>query len=136
MYSVCNIPNIYDKVVLDIRNKTSNPITTLSMHVIADENFKGEYNSDPIRIPEIKPRERVIVVFDQNKASIPGMKLAFTSNGNTDIINDMLHQDVGSEHIITIDKNHDFVSKEIVNRIIQLDDIFYYKRYNRIINLE
>ena len=137
--SINDTPIITDKTVLDIRNTSSESLSELYLNVFAPEGFMDSTEKknigEKIFIPEIMSKERVIVVLDQEKVTVPGMSLSVSLKGNTRVIIDELHGNVGSTHVITVDKDGSYTSNEIYNRLLQKNKIVWYKKYSRIIEL-
>lgn len=137
-------PRYDNKTVLDIRNKTNQLISGMYLSVVVPETYSvpegGVYYDGKMVIPDIQPHERIIVVLDQKKVALAGMKLQLTYNEYRSFIVDELHTnelygDIGSMHIININNHADIQSKEIHNYLLQLHEAFYFKHYNRVIKL-
>ncbi|MDD4688473.1 MAG: hypothetical protein PHE51_01850 [Eubacteriales bacterium] len=137
-------PKYDNKTVLDIRNKTNQPISGMYLSVVVPSTFTmpegGTYSDEDIGIPDIKPHERVIVALDQKKIAVGGMKLQLTYNDYSEIIVDELHTDerygdISSIHIVDIGDNDNIRTKEIRNYLQQKQEVFYYKHYSRVIEI-
>ncbi len=131
-------PRIYEKVVIDIRNESGDSIKEMYVKAEATETFISKEDiayKKEVYIPEIGKKERCIVVLDQSKISIPGMKLRLSCNGFNDWIADELHKNSGSVHIVTIKKDGRIEHEEIYNFITQKLSLFYWKPYKNVYEL-
>ena len=145
---VNDTPRYKDKTVLDIRNETDKAISGLSLFICFSDTFNlqdyMEYHKDPIIAPDIKPKERIIVILDQTKIATAGMYLTL-SYGDFDKMwlgkfrseRTKEHAEVGFTSIITLMENKES-GVEIKTEGIQSfsfvkNKIFYYKRYSKIL---
>lgn len=121
------LPPIFeDKVVIDIWNDTDKLVSDIS--IFCDE-------SDQVtRLPDILPKERIIVTLKPNNINVPKTKLYVNYNDENRLLVAELRKNVGTEAIITINKEG-FETMDLSYKWNRYKYKLYYKKYSRIVEL-